>query len=78
VPEADAQPGRDFGKRPAFAQVGQHQRAWPLDWPNAGMTQSACGDGDGGLARSVLRLLCAQLAADGFTDAQILVYVSNH
>jgi ribosomal protein S18 acetylase RimI-like enzyme len=31
-----------------------------------------------GLARSALRLLCAELAADGFTDAQLLVYVSNH
>lgn len=30
-----------------------------------------------GLARSVLRLLCAELAANGFTDAQLLVYVSN-
>lgn len=30
-----------------------------------------------GLARSVLELLCAELAADGFTRAQLLVYVSN-
>lgn len=30
-----------------------------------------------GLAGSVLRMLCAELAADGFTDAQLLVYVSN-
>ena len=30
-----------------------------------------------GLARDVLRLLCAELADDGFTDAQLMVYVSN-
>ena len=30
-----------------------------------------------GLARGVLELLCAELAADGFTRAQLLVYVSN-
>lgn len=30
-----------------------------------------------GLARSVLRQLCAELAASGFTDAQLLVYVNN-
>lgn len=30
-----------------------------------------------GLARRVLELLCAELAADGFTQAQLLVYVSN-
>lgn len=30
-----------------------------------------------GLARGVLRRLCAELAADGFTGAQLLVYVSN-
>ena len=30
-----------------------------------------------GLARAVLELLCAELAADGFTRAQLLVYVSN-
>jgi len=30
-----------------------------------------------GLARSVLELLCAELEADGFTRAQLLVYVSN-
>jgi ribosomal protein S18 acetylase RimI-like enzyme len=31
-----------------------------------------------GLARDVLRLLRAELADDGFTDAQLMVYVSNH
>jgi ribosomal protein S18 acetylase RimI-like enzyme len=31
-----------------------------------------------GLARRVLQKMCAELAADGFTDAQLLVYVSNH
>jgi ribosomal protein S18 acetylase RimI-like enzyme len=30
-----------------------------------------------GLARSVLRRLCPELAAGGFTDAQLLVYLSN-
>jgi ribosomal protein S18 acetylase RimI-like enzyme len=30
-----------------------------------------------GLARGVLERLCAELAADGFTRAQLLVYVSN-
>jgi GNAT superfamily N-acetyltransferase len=30
-----------------------------------------------GLARGVLELLCAELATDGFTRAQLLVYVSN-
>ena len=30
-----------------------------------------------GLAHGVLELLCAELAADGFTRAQLLVYVSN-
>ena len=30
-----------------------------------------------GLARGVLELLCAELTADGFTRAQLLVYVSN-
>lgn len=30
-----------------------------------------------GLARGMLELLCAELAADGFTRAQLLVYVSN-
>jgi ribosomal protein S18 acetylase RimI-like enzyme len=33
--------------------------------------------GGPGLARGVLELLCAELAADGFTRAQLLVYVSN-
>jgi GNAT superfamily N-acetyltransferase len=31
-----------------------------------------------GLARGVLDLLCAELAGDGFTSAQLMVYVSNH
>ena len=30
-----------------------------------------------GLARGVLELLCAELTADGFTRAQLLVYISN-
>jgi ribosomal protein S18 acetylase RimI-like enzyme len=30
-----------------------------------------------GLARSVLQLLCAELSADGFTEAQLLVYLDN-
>lgn len=30
-----------------------------------------------GLARGILELLCAELAADDFTRAQLLVYVSN-
>jgi GNAT superfamily N-acetyltransferase len=30
-----------------------------------------------GLARGVLELLCAELAADGFTRVQLLAYVSN-
>jgi ribosomal protein S18 acetylase RimI-like enzyme len=30
-----------------------------------------------GLARGVLELMCAELTADGFTRAQLLVYVSN-
>jgi ribosomal protein S18 acetylase RimI-like enzyme len=30
-----------------------------------------------GLASGMLELLCAELAADGFTRAQLLVYVSN-
>jgi ribosomal protein S18 acetylase RimI-like enzyme len=30
-----------------------------------------------GLARSVMQLLCAELSADGFAEAQLFVYVSN-
>jgi ribosomal protein S18 acetylase RimI-like enzyme len=30
-----------------------------------------------GLARGVLELLCAELAEDGFTSAQLMVYASN-
>jgi GNAT superfamily N-acetyltransferase len=61
---AVAAPARESGDDPAGTAEVEYVGVRPGRW-------------GAGLARGVLELLCAEQAADGFTRAQLLVYVSN-
>jgi ribosomal protein S18 acetylase RimI-like enzyme len=57
---------------PAGAEAGSHATTAEVQY--VGVQPELWG---AGLGRSVLRLMCAELAAAGFLDAQLMVYVDN-
>ena len=77
----------DGSKVVAFAVAAPaHDGAAPLEDDSAAAAVSTAeveyvgvspGRWGRGLARGTLRLMCNELAAGGFTDAQLMVYVSN-
>jgi ribosomal protein S18 acetylase RimI-like enzyme len=58
----------------APARAGKDDLTGTAEVEYAGVRPGGWGTG---LARGVLELLCAELAADGFSRAQLMVYVSN-